>query len=405
MLNQISLLTLPSSLPPPSIIGASPKAAPGSPVAPRHRTNSGSFKAPRHRRTNSGAGAHAKKAVKAEAMSRSLPFDMGALLGDASHHGPPRGGMHTDAARQQATALSHGTHRFHTMSHSPSDGGGGGGGGGGAGGSSRLGPYGRSGSLGARPARPKSGGGGTFSPLSDARLSWSSSSAGSAAAAAAAAAAAGAGGQQPRSGSFSAASVTTGFAVSPGSAGAAHAHAHAHAAQQGLQAAAARRRAASGGSFHVGSAPSNLFPFGGPGSGGGGAGGAAAVGGGPPLHSHLDLMSSVDACLQSEAEMFCGPGMMEFDMGAADVGQGGMLLSPHSDGGANDGWGSAPSSPTLPPHLQGAGAGGSGGGLPAAVGPGGGMMDFSVQQPTRSGDPSVESLRRQMDTSLTHNSF
>lgn len=314
MLNQISLLTLSSSLPPPSIIGASPKAAPGSPVAPRHRTNSGSFKAPRHRRTNSGAGAHAKKAVKAEAMSRSLPFDMGALLGDASHHGPPRGGMHTDAARQQATALSHGTHRFHTMSHSPSDGGGGGGGGGGAGGSSRLGPYGRSGSLGARPARPKSGGGGTFSPLSDARLSWSSSSAG-------------------------------------------------------------------------------------------GAGGAAAVGGGPPLHSHLDLMSSVDACLQSEAEMFCGPGMMEFDMGAADVGQGGMLLSPHSDGGANDGWGSAPSSPTLPPHLQGAGAGGSGGGLPAAVGPGGGMMDFSVQQPTRSGDPSVESLRRQMDTSLTHNSF
>ena len=108
-------------------------------------------------------------------------------------------------------------------------------------------------------------------------------------------------------------------------------------------------------------------------------------------------MSSVDACIQSEAEMFGAPGMMEYDMG-----QGGMLLSPHSDGGTNDGWGSPPTSPGLPPPLQSAGAGAS-----AAVGPGG-MMDFAVQEPTGSfgkGDPSVESLRRQMDTSLTHNSF
>merc|ERR1719183_1150030 len=111
-------------------------------------------------------------------------------------------------------------------------------------------------------------------------------------------------------------------------------------------------------------------------------------------------MSSVDACLGNEAEMYGGSptgGMMEFGMGMSDVGQGGMLLSPHSD--TADGYGSPPTSPTgVPSHL-----------LPAAPAVNGaGMMEFAVQQPTGSfgkGDPSVESLRRQMDTSLTHNSF
>ena len=86
------------------------------------------------------------------------------------------------------------------------------------------------------------------------------------------------------------------------------------------------------------------------------------------LPSHLDLMNDIDSCLQSEADLV-GGGEMDFDLSLGDsAGQGGMLLSPHSE---TDAWSSPPASPGLPPF----------------------------------GDPTVESLRRQMDTSLTHNSL
>jgi hypothetical protein len=107
---------------------------------------------------------------------------------------------------------------------------------------------------------------------------------------------------------------------------------------------------------HVGSAPSGMGHL------------MAPTGAGSLLPSHLDLMSDIDSCLQSEAELQ-GGGEMDFDLSLGDsAGQGGMLLSPHSE---TDAWSPPPSpAPVLPPF----------------------------------GDPTVESLRRQMDTTLTHNS-